>query len=56
MRKSIDGLDIIVQMNFKLDPLTERELRWLLDGLDIHQKWAYNAVVQRKGLCEILTS
>ncbi|NLK38300.1 MAG: IS66 family insertion sequence element accessory protein TnpB [Epulopiscium sp.] len=98
MRKSIDGLAIIVQMNFKLDPfsdalfvfcnakrdklkllywehngfwlyyrrleksrfkwpdnngdkvihVTERELRWLLDGLDIHQKGAHSAVVQRK--------
>jgi transposase len=98
MRKSIDGLAITVQMNFKLDPfsnaifvfcnakrdkikmlywenngfwlcyrrlergrfkwpdhpgdkvmsITERQLRWLLDGLDIHQKGAHQAVHQRK--------
>lgn len=98
MRKSIDGLAIIVQMNFKLDPfsealfvfcnakrdklkllywerngfwlyyrrlekgrfkwpedpsnkvvhVTERELRWLLDGLDIHQKGVHREVSQRK--------
>lgn len=97
MRKSIDGLAIIIQLNFKLDPfsdamfvfcnakrdklkllywdrngfwlyyrrlekgrfrwpekadekvlhITERELRWLLDGLDIYQK-AHKAVLQRK--------
>lgn len=98
MRKSIDGLAIIVQMSFKLDPfshaifvfcnskrdkikllywqnngfwlyyrrlergrfkwpdhledkvmpITERELRWILDGLDIHQKAAHREVKQRK--------
>ncbi len=98
MRKSIDGLAIIVQMSFKLDPfsdalfvfcnakrdkikllywehngfwlyyrrlekgkfkwpdhpndkvmqVTERELRWLLDGLDLHQKGVHQAVKQRK--------
>ncbi|MDA8221427.1 MAG: IS66 family insertion sequence element accessory protein TnpB [Desulfitobacterium hafniense] len=98
MRKSIDGLAIIVQMNFRLDPfsdaifvfcnakrdklkilywdrngfwlyyrrlekgrfkwpahsedkvmhVTERELRWLLDGLDIHQKGGHREVTQRK--------
>jgi len=98
MRKSIDGLAIIVQMSFKLDPfshamfvfcnakrdklkilywenngfwlyyrrlekgrfswpdrsgdrvlpITERQLRWLLDGLDLHQKGAHRAVPQRK--------
>lgn len=98
LRKSIDGLAIMVQINFKLDPfsdaifvfcnakrdklkllywerngfwlyyrrlekglfkwpnntddkvmhVTERELRWLLDGLDIHQKGAHRDVIQRK--------
>lgn len=98
MRKSIDGLAIIVQMNFKLDPfsdalfvfcnakrdkikllywecngfwlyyrrlekgrfkwpensndkvvhVTERELRWLLDGLDINQNGVHHEVLQRK--------
>jgi len=99
MRRSIDGLSIMVQMTFKLDPftdalfvfcnknkdkikilywehngfwlyyrrlergrfkwpqtdvstetiqVTERELRWLLDGLDIHEKGAHKAVKQRK--------
>ncbi|WP_139902289.1 IS66 family insertion sequence element accessory protein TnpB [Clostridium thermarum] len=98
MRKSIDGLAIIVQMNFKLDPfsdalfvfcnakrdklkllywerngfwlyyrrlekgrfkwpnnskdkvihVTERELRWLLDGLDINQKGVHRDIMQRK--------
>lgn len=98
MRKSIDGLAIIVQMSFKLDPfsdalfvfcnakrdkikllhwehngfwlyyrrlergrfkwpdnpndkimhVTERELRWILDGLDIHQKGVHQEVKQRK--------
>jgi transposase len=98
MRKSIDGLAIIIQMNFKLDPfsdalfvfcnakrnklkilywerngfwlyyrrlekghfkwpynstdkiihITERELRWLLDGIDINQKGAHQEVLQRK--------
>lgn len=98
MRRSIDGLAITVQMNFKLDPfsqamfvfcnakrdklkilhwenngfwlyyrrlekgrfqwpartgdqvlpITERQLRWLLDGLDIHQKGAHRPVQQRK--------
>ncbi len=28
--------------------VTERELRWILDGLDIHQKSALRAVKQRK--------
>jgi len=98
MRKSIDGLAIIVQMNFKLDPfadaifvfcnakcdklkllywdkngfwlyyrrlergkfkwphhpnekvvhVTERELRWILDGMDIYQKDVHREVKQRK--------
>ncbi|EYE87198.1 transposase IS66 [Fervidicella metallireducens AeB] len=98
MRKSIDGLAIMVQMNFRLDPfsdaifvfcnskrdkikilywerngfwlyyrrlekgrfkwpnssnekvmhVTERELRWLLDGLDIHQKGGHSEVKERK--------
>lgn len=99
MRRSIDGLSIMVQMTFKLDPftdalfvfcnknkdkikilywehngfwlyyrrlergrfkwpkegdsagtiqVTERELRWLLDGLDIGEKGAHKAVKQRK--------
>ncbi|KXG43946.1 IS66 family insertion sequence element accessory protein TnpB [Tepidibacillus decaturensis] len=98
MRKSIDGLAILVQMSFKLDPfsdalfvfcnakrdkikllywerngfwlyyrrlergrfkwpenpndkvmhVTERELRWLLDGLDIQQKGVHQEVKQRK--------
>ena len=98
MRKSIDGLAIVVQMNFRLDPfsdaiyvfcnakrnklkllywdrngfwlyyrrlergrfkwpehpgdkvvhVTERELRWLLDGLDINQKSVHREVTQRK--------
>lgn len=98
MRRAIDGLSIMVQMTFKLDPfadalfvfcnknkdkikilywenngfwlyyrrlergrfkwpdaantgimqVTERELRWLLDGLDIHEKGAHRAVNQRK--------
>lgn len=97
LRKSIDGLAIIVQESFGLDPfsknlfvfcnrkrdkikilewdhngfwlhykrlekghfkwpsgskgsansITERELRWLLDGLDIQQKSAHKAVNQR---------
>lgn len=99
MRRSIDGLSIMVQMTFKLDPftnaifvfcnrnkdkikilywehngfwlyyrrlergrfkwpdsadsvstmeVTERELDWLLSGLDIHEKGAHRAVTQRK--------
>lgn len=98
LRKSIDGLAIMVQMNFQLDPfkdaifvfcnskrdkikilywerngfwlyyrrlekgrfkwpnnpnekvmhVTERELRWILDGLDIHQKGVHSEVKERK--------
>jgi len=98
MRKSIDGLAILVQTSFKLDPfsdalfvfcnakrdkikllhweyngfwlyyrrlekgrfkwpdnptdkvvhITERELSWLLDGLDIKQKNVHQEVKQRK--------
>ena len=98
MRKSIDGLAIIIQMSFRLDPfadalfvfcnakrdkikllywerngfwlyyrrlekgrfkwpdnkddkvihVTERELRWILDGLDIHQKGVLKDVTHRK--------
>lgn len=98
MRRAIDGLSIMVQMTFKLDPfadalfvfcnknkdkikilywenngfwlyyrrlergrfkwpdvektgtmqVTERELRWLLDGLNIQEKGAHRAVNQRK--------
>lgn len=97
LRKSVDGLALIVQESFKLDPfsrhlfvfcnrkrdkvkilewdqtgfwlhykrledgkfkwpdgtkgnalaVTERELRWLLDGLGIHQRGAHQAVEQR---------
>jgi transposase len=99
LRRSIDGLSVMVQMQFKLDPfndgifvfcnracdklkilywynngfwlyyrrlergrfkwpqaadgsetlcITERELSWLLDGFDIHEKGAHKAVKQRK--------
>ena len=99
LRRSIDGLSIMVQMQFKLDPfkdgifvfcnrsceklkilywdhngfwlyyrrlergrfrwpqfadgveviqISERELSWLLNGLDIHEKGAHRAVKQRK--------
>jgi len=97
LRKSIDGLSIIVQESFNLDPfsrnlfvfcnrkrdkikilewdrngfwlhykrlekgtfqwpdnshaktfiINEREFRWLLDGLSIHQKSAHRAVKER---------
>ena len=96
LRKSIDGLAIIVQQSFKLDPFSrhlfvfcnkrkdklkilewehsgfwlhykrleksffqwpdgkgtalevgEREFRWLLDGLSIHQKGAHREVKER---------
>lgn len=97
LRKSIDGLSILVQESFKLDPfskslyvfcnrkrdkikilewdingfwlhykrlekdtfkwpdssnsktilINEREFRWLLDGLSIHQKGAHPAVKER---------
>ena len=99
LRKSIDGLAITVQMQFKLDPfndgifvfcnracdklkilywynngfwlyyrrlergrfkwptstgnadtvcISERELSWLLEGLDIHERGGHKAVKQRK--------
>jgi transposase len=32
----------------KVIQVTERELRWLLDGLDIHQKGSHKEVRQRK--------
>jgi transposase len=97
LRKSIDGLALIVQESFKLDPfskclfvfcnrnkdkikilewdhngfwlhykrlekdafkwpnadknkslaISERELRWLLDGLTIHEKHAHKEVLER---------
>lgn len=97
LRKSIDGLSLIVQESFQLDPfsrclfvfcnrkrdkikilewdtngfwlhykrlekdifkwpeasgsktiaINERQFRWLLDGLSIHQKYAHSPVIER---------
>ena len=47
IRKEIDGLDAIVQGKLSLDPyskalflLSEQQLRWLLEELEIEQKKA----------------
>ena len=74
MRKSIDGLALIVSMEFDLDVMDgslfiftnrarkfkvhenpkssariidERQLRWLLEGLEIDQKFAHKSVENR---------
>lgn len=57
MRKSINGLSIMLLEYFKEDPFAgtlfvfcnrQRELRWLLDGLSLEQKAAHKPIKQRK--------
>ena len=59
LRKSIDGLAVLVKEGFELDPfssenhngkvttISKRQLRWLLDGLPIGYRQGHPEVLAR---------